>query len=193
MDSTFDDLLRELDTTASPTKPEDPARHEAMRTLMDASKLLEKIATLLDPSDAKHPLHGASLPDASRVQLQALVKHLIAIQTQLETLEHALIEEPTPVAQEPVLAEEQASEPTAESAPIAQEPPLVEEQLAVPTPEPIPDQERATFDAYRAQWDAAFSADPSLKEKHPDVLAYYTQMETYFQEKALHQAKISTP
>lgn len=58
-----------------------------------------------------------------------------------------------------------------------------------PTPAPVPtetrDPERTAFELYKTQWDAAFTQDSTLKEKHPEVLAYYEQMEKYFREKGV--------
>ncbi len=186
MDSSFDELLAELDKT--PPAQEDPAKTEAMRKLMDASKHLEKIATILDPSDVKHMLHGLSLPPEARARLQEVVKHLMTIQHTLETLEQNLLGEkaiapetvPEAVITEPVALQEV---PTSEEA-APPEPPHVE---------PVQDPERIAFEAYKTQWEAVFAADPLLKEQHPEVLAYYTQMETYFREKELHAAKKATP
>lgn len=51
------------------------------------------------------------------------------------------------------------------------------------------DEERKAFDAYKQQWEAVFATDPTQRDGHPEVLAYYKQMEQYFID---HEAYLKT-
>lgn len=181
--SPFDDLLRELDGLPSDSKGPipDATRTQALQKLMEASKLLESIAAGLDPSDPKHPLHGLTLPDEAKHGLQAIVERLMSIQDELNAMEQQLVEPST----EALPSEAPATPP----APTKPTPPA-----ATPAPSPQPtapseayvkanaalETEKATFAAYRQQWEATFAADPAQRIAHPEVLAYYDQMEKYF-------------
>lgn len=170
--SPFDDLLRELDelpsgSSPSGAPPQDESREIALQKLMDASKLLETIAVSLDPSDPKHPLHGVPLPDHARQRLQAIIQRLVHAQGELNAIESALLgDKPPPIAEVP---------PERSAAYVAAKTKL--------------DAERAAFDTYKQQWEAVFAADPAQRDAHPEVLAYYTQMETYFTD---HEAYLKT-
>ncbi len=125
---------------------------------MDASKLLETVAASLDPSDPKHPLHGVTLPDSARQRLQAIIQRLVHVQGELNAIEGTLLGNEQP--------------------PAAEAPP--ERSAAYVAAKTKLDREQAAFNAYKQQWEAVFAADPAQREAHPEVLAYYTQMETYF-------------
>lgn len=93
--SPFDDLLKEFDddTLAPRRPPEDPLRGENLQKLLALSKKLEAIAKMLDPSDAKHPLNGQTVPEEARARLKSLVNQLMTIQDTLHEIEKALLEE----------------------------------------------------------------------------------------------------
>lgn len=181
--SPFDDLLRELDELPSDSKGpgSDTTRTQALQKLMEASKLLESIAAGLDPSDPKHPLHGLTLPDEAKHGLQAIVERLMSIQDELNAMEQQLVEPATeaPSSEAPV-------------APPTPTKPTLPPAAPAPSPQPAPpseayvsakaalETEKATFASYKQQWEAAFAADPAQRIAHPEVLAYYDQMEKYF-------------
>lgn len=92
-----------------------------------------------------------------------------------------------PVAELPttVVEPEPIIPPLAQTQPTATEPkpPLKDESL---------EKEQQEFSAYKAQWEAAFTQDPSLRAAHPEVAAYYEQMEAYFREKEQHLQKATS-
>lgn len=181
--SPFDDLLRELDGLPSASKEpgSDATRAQALQKLMEASKLLESIAAGLDPSDPKHPLHGLTLPDEAKHGLQAIVERLMSIQDELNAMEQQLVEPST-----------EAPSSEAPATPPAPSKPTPPTPAPAPSPEPVPpseayvsakaalETEKAAFASYKQQWEAAFAADPAQRIAHPEVLAYYDQMEKYF-------------
>lgn len=140
-----------------------------MQKLLDASKLLETVAASLDPSDPKHPLHGVTLPEEAKRRLQAIVQRLVVVQQQLNEIEGEILGE-SPTQDTP------SSTPPGPSAAFL----AAKVQL---------EEERKTFDAYKQQWEAVFAADPSQREVHPEVIAYYKQMEQYFVD---HESYIKT-
>ncbi len=200
MNSPFDDLLKDLDGSdapqgSSPQGREDPRRAEVLEGLMTASKTLAAIAARLDPTPDTHPLHGMALPQEARQELKALVDKLLAIQDRLEALERAAeqMEHPQPgqeIREQPLEHEdpwtppartepqEEPAAPIVEPAPVApaSPPAKTEAELAL-------ERERADFETYKQQWEAAFAADPTLRAQHPEVEAYYQQIQTYFAEK----------
>ncbi len=93
--SPFDDLLKEFgdDAPALRRPPEDPLRGENLQKLLALSKKLEAVAKTLDPSDAKHPLNGQSVPEEARGRLKSLVSQLMDVQDALHTIEKTLLEE----------------------------------------------------------------------------------------------------
>ncbi len=93
--SPFDDLLKEFDDDVLSTPrrpPEDPLRGENLQKLLTLSKKLEAIAKTLDPSDAKHPLSGQTVPEEARTRLKALVSELMSVQETLHEIEKNLLE-----------------------------------------------------------------------------------------------------
>ncbi len=57
----------------------------------------------------------------------------------------------------------------------------------VPVPAAAPDPERVAFEAYKHQWETVFADDPAQRLAHPEVAAYYQQMEAYFAQKQTHE------
>lgn len=191
--SSFDDLLSELDA-APPEKQteENPLRNDCLRRLVDLSKNLEKIALILDPSEKKHPLHGQTVPAEARGNLKTLVNELMQVQGDLQKIEESLL---TPESEHSLSAEPTESIPSPEITPVPTPPPVVEEPLipaapAAPSIDPVLqaefDKEKTDFSAYKSQWETVFTADPAQRAAHPEVQAYYDQMEAYFLEKAKH-------
>ena len=209
--SSFDDLLSELDTSpAGPSEKEDPLRSDCLKRLVDLSKQLEKIAIVLDPSEKKHPLHGLTVPTEARAKLKNLVNELMVVQGELQKAEEALLE-PAPQdgsqmlhAEETPRTESSTVEPITE---VRHLPEILADAITKPsidsiTPPEIDlnqkaelERERAEFAAYKSQWETFFAADPLKRDAHPEVAAYYKQMEAYFAEKEsllTHSAKKGT-
>lgn len=203
--SSFDDLLSELDAPATAEKPqEDPLRGDCLRRLVEASKAIEKVAQVLDPSEKKHPLFEQTVPAAERAQLKGVVGRLMQKQKELQQLEETLLAptpDPTPPTEDapsspfpsdpiptPAADPEPPDEPTAAS-PHEQmpAPAHVEQDPPAPVPAtPVPDPERVAFEAYKHQWETVFADDPAQRLAHPEVAAYYQQMEAYFAQKQPH-------
>lgn len=111
-------------------------------------------------------------------------------------LHHSPREEPltsAPISSKPELEvftpDTQETKPPATAAPttpnLKTDAPVAVEPVAPATPSITQaklTQEKEAFLKYKAQWDAAFAADQSLRDQHPEVLAYYQQMEAYFQQ-----------
>ncbi len=205
--SSFDDLLSELDAPATAEKPqEDPLRGDCLRRLVEASKAIEKIAQVLDPSEKKHPLFGQTVPAAERAQLKGVVGRLMQKQKELQQLEETLLaptQEPTPRMEGvpsspspsdpiPAPAAEPRPEPASEATTTSPHeempaPPRLEPTPPVPVPAAAPDPERVAFEAYKHQWETVFADDPAQRLAHPEVAAYYQQMEAYFAQKQTHE------
>ena len=63
-----------------------------------------------------------------------------------------------------------------------------------PSPEHLAlEKEKEDFEAYKTTWEQVFAQDPAQRLAHPEVAAYYTQMQTYFQEKEAYLKQISNP
>lgn len=191
--------------------PEDPLRGENLELLMKLSKKIEGVAATLDPSGPKHPLHNQQLPEEARLRLKNVINGLMDVQGELHEIEKDLLEEidpkeappePSPDAPLPRSMrgtdskkesfKEELSSPEEKPIPVSlseDAPPSV----PVPPPEPIsitpsPDlvlleKEKHDFDTYKAKWEHVFTEDPAQRLAHPEVAAYYTQMEAYFHEK----------
>lgn len=198
--SSFDDLLNELDAAPTEkTEEENPLRNDCLRRLVDLSKQLEKIALILDPSEKKHPLNGQTVPAEARAKLKGLVNELMQVQGDLQKIEESLL---TPVIDPvPSASDDQMDSPAPLREPLPP-PTLDEPQNTSPFPPPQEikidpvalaalDQEKKDFAAYKLQWETVFSADSAQRAAHPEVQAYYEQMETYFIEKERHLTSLS--
>ncbi len=162
--SPFDDLLKEFDDDAlGPRRPpEDPLRGENLQKLLALSKKLEGIAKTLDPSDAKHPLNGQTVPEAARIRLKALVGELMRVQEALHGIEKGLLE-----AQET----EAAKQPTSHERPFddLDRPPSPRERRRDPLDEDLlpPPRKRPPLDALDDLSPTQAQEKPSQEERAP--------------------------
>lgn len=187
------DASKLLEAVAASLDPSDPKHPLHGVTLPDEAKrrLQSIVQHLVGIQQQLNEIEGEILDVGAALSMEAPLEHDDLLPPR--SLEHAPPSIPTSDTppQEPMpIASAQPTKP----APASPTPPPPPPTLSGPSDAYLAaktklDEERNAFDAYKQQWETVFTADPTQRDAHPEVLAYYKQMEQYFID---HEAYLKT-